>query len=182
MIFLVLVLLFGIFIANSNLKNKFPLHRIDFITSIEYTNDCRVLINTNSGYTRMINVIDVYSRKCVGVPDPVISPNGKFAAFSLIITTNTLEWNPSEKYEPYEYLGNSEYVYLISNNKWFKIFDHGAAETSNLTFLPNNNLQVDLVYEGKPSGSTEHNVEKEFKSLGNISRDASTLRFPTNSE
>lgn len=130
----------------------------------------------------MIDVTDVYSRKCVGVPDPVISPNRKFAAFSLIVTTNTISMNPTGEYKPHEYQHNSEYVYLISNNKWFEIFDHGAAETSNLTFLPNNNLQVDLIYEGKPAGRTEHNVEERFKSLGDSSHDASTTRSSSDSE
>jgi hypothetical protein len=136
------------------------------IDSIKFTTGCQVLINKKSGLSKTIDVLNVFSKGCAQVPSPVISSNGKYAAFSLITTIK----KPSLTASQSEIASNSDYVYFLSKDDWVKVDDHGAAETSNLSFLPNNNLKIDLFYDGKPAGSTEFNLselEKHFDDVVN---------------
>lgn len=111
------------------------------ILSISLSEKCEANIDLSSGKTEKINVSNnVENKKCP--VKPVVSKDGKYTAFDLEL----LVIDPKSKNKKYD--NNSTFLYIADLGQWIVAYNHGAGKTTKLSFDQNNNLIIDVTYEG----------------------------------
>lgn len=98
------------------------------VTGIRYLESCLVEVTLSTG---SIVTIDpkLPVRDCSQVIQPVISSNGKYAAFDL--------WSDG---------GNALYVYFASLQDWASVYPYGAAAAGDIKFLSDDSIVLLLKY------------------------------------
>jgi len=150
----------GFYFGIRYLRGPSPTIQSVLIKSIRYSNDCKVDVELNSGEVVVIDITDlVISKECSQSPRPVISADGKYAAFEMrmVVEDPTMKYGASD---------NTVFVYVASKKNWIRVYEYGAANANKLTISSDNNLSIDLSYEDKPAGTKEFilsEVEKDFE-------------------
>jgi hypothetical protein len=135
------------------------------IKQISYTADCNVVIELNSAVTKTLTFNDqLISKNCNDSPKPIISSDGKYAAFELraIEESNTSKYGVSN---------NALFIYDASTDNWFRAYEYGAAQAENFTFSSENSVALELFYEGKLS-ETKQIPTSEYSLLVSTERES----------
>ncbi|MFZ3301172.1 MAG: hypothetical protein WA152_00475 [Microgenomates group bacterium] len=128
------------FFAFSKFVNKSSEN--DTIKSIVLSEECVASIKLKSGKTEIIDIESgVISKECK--IKPVVSRDGKYAAFDLNLVIKDSDQKSGKS------ANNSSIVYKLDSDKWINVYNHGAGEATSLKFNDNNDLVIDIRYEGK---------------------------------
>lgn len=112
------------------------------IKSIILSEKCVATINLKSGKTETIDIkSDVISKECK--INPVVSKDGKYAAFDLSLVIQDLDSKMGKSTQ------NSSIVYSLDSDKWINVYNHGAGEATSISFNENNDLIINISYDGK---------------------------------
>lgn len=133
-----LVLIFGLLMLLYSLLIFKNVNK-DNVKSVDLQQNCNIIIKTKSGDVKEISFTsDILEKECP--IKPIISLDKKYVAFDLTLVTK----DPTRKLGAQN---NTTFVYAGGTTAI--VYSHGASEVTKIAFDKNNNLTIDMTYEGK---------------------------------
>lgn len=112
----------------------------DGVKSLSFSETCDVMVQLESGYRQNIALTNgVVSKNCP--VSYVISNDGQYASFDINLITKDLNQKSISN--------NSTFVYLAATKNWVIVYPHGASEATKINFDQNDNLTINVKYEGQ---------------------------------
>lgn len=123
------------------------------IKSISFDKDCNIILNRQgSGLDSNYHVIRAVKKDCTNSYPPQISSDGKYA----VVEARMNQAEPDGTISA----SNSIFVYFADHLLGVRIDNFGAAAVKKMIFDKDNNLIVELFYEGNDVGETKYLVPK----------------------